>query len=201
MKELKNRIKGLSAILLAVSLALCLVVRFSGVRASAEKVEQINIDYTSDGVATVTSAINNKTVTKKLYVSGGTFVLVGNNDIIRNNIIYDNGTSDTGTSDTGASDTASHYKAELSGTDYAGFMITNDSANGIEHTFTIQFVKEPEYVSDTAVRAIGVGTYYLTIGNGYSFSGTGTYKVKGDPTVYQFKEFCVPSDGTYTILQ
>ena len=169
MKELKNRIKGLSAILLAVSLALCLVVRFSGVRASAEKVEQIIIDYTSDGVATVTSAINNKTVTKKLYVSGGTFVLVGNNDIIKNNIIYDNETSDTG-----ASDTASHYKAELSGTDYAGFMITNDSANGREHTFTIQFVKEPEYVSNTAVGAIGVGTYYLTRGNGYSFSGTGT---------------------------
>lgn len=200
MKELKNRIKGLSAILLAVSLALCLVVRFSGVRASAEKVEQINIDYTSDGVATVTSAINNKTVTKGLNVSGGTFVLVGNNDI-KNNIIYDNGTSDTGTSDTGASDTASHNKAELSGTDYAGFMITNDSANGSKHTFTIQFVKEPEYASNTAVGAIGVGTYYLTMRNAYSFSGTGTYKVQGDPTVYQYNLFCVPSDGTYTILQ
>lgn len=202
MKELKNRIKGLSAILLAVSLALCLVVRFSGANVSANIADVITIDASATDSITgngysVKYAIDNKIVTSSLSITGGTFVLVGNNDIIKSNITYDNG------ADNGASDTASHYKAELSGTYYAGFMITGAekfSSDPLIYHFTVQFVKEPEFASGSA-GTIGVGTYFLTRENAYSFSGEGTYKVQGDPTVYQFKEFCVPSDGTYTILQ
>lgn len=205
MKELKNRIKGLSAILLAVSLALCLVVRFSGANVSAEIAEVIIIDAsvtegTTDNGYSVKYAIDNKFVTSSLSITGGMFVIDAGNDKIEGNISYEHPYSYNGT----------NYYSSASinndGSQYSGFMITAGSYEEVGeyknkyYSFTVQFVKEPEYVSNTAVGAIGVGTYYLTRRNEYSFSGTGTYKVQGDPTVYQFKEFCVPSDGTYTIL-
>ena len=49
---------------------------------------------------------------------------------------------------------------------------------------------------------ISIGqTVSLTTGTQYSFSGTGTYKVQGDPTVYHATDFYVSQDGTYTIEQ
>ncbi len=196
MKELKKRIKGLSAILLAVSLALCLVVRFSGVRASAEIKGLITIGDNIDGIEnqyTDDEAIAQKIITRELYVSGGTFSISG--DV--------SGKITCHGSDGSVLDTYSNisYAVINTASGYDGFMITSSNkqteSDTTKYTFTLQFVKEPSTVGD-----VGVGTYYMTYGRGYSFpSGSSTHKVQGDPTVYHSTLFYVPSDGTYTILQ
>ena len=125
MKELKNRIKGLSAILLAVSLALCLVVRFSGANVSAEIAEVI-IDAsvtegTTDNGYSVKYAIDNKFVTSSLSITGGMFVIDAGNDKIEGNISYGYPYSYNGT----------NYYSSASinndGSQYSGFMITDGS--------------------------------------------------------------------------
>lgn len=201
MKELKNRIKGLSAILLAVSLALCLVMRFSGVRASAEIKGSITIDTDTYGPSSykLKDAIDNKIVTKQLFVSGGFLVIAAANDDVVSNISY-------GTSEQYNSTTYYKYAQINSNSGYSGFTITDGSCvedgNNKYYSLTVQFVKEPETASGSNMGAIGVGTYYMTAERQYSFpSGSSTHKVQGDPTVYYAKDFYVSSSGTYTIEQ
>lgn len=196
MKELKKRIKGLSAILLAVSLALCLVVRLSGVRASAEIKDSITIytsTYTDINYYTDEEAIAQKIITRKLYVSGGTFSISG--DVSGKIICYG---SDGGKV---AADSTISYAEINTASGYDGFMITGSNkqteSDTTKYTFTLQFVNEP-----STVGGVGVGTYFMTSGTPYSFpSGSSTHKVQGDPTVYYGTSFYVSSSGTYTIEQ
>lgn len=191
MKELKKRIKGLSAILLAVSLALCLVVRLSGVRASAEIKEFIKIDtstYEGYNQYTLQDAIDKKIITKELSVSGGSLVIEKGSDSITDNIVYGETIEKDGIT--------SYTNATIKNSSYDGFMITGARNVNDIYYFTVQFVKQPSTVGD-----VGVGTYYMTPGRPYSFPSGSTHKVQGDPTVYYYTSFYVPSDGTYTILQ
>ena len=188
MKELKKRIKGLSAILLAMSLALCLVVRFSGVSVSAEIKDSIKI-YTSTyeraNLYTLQDAIDKKIITKELSVSGGALVIEKGSDSITDNIAY------------GPIKEEGYYMyATIKNSSYDGFMITGARNVNDLYYFTVQFVKQPSTVGD-----VGVGTYYMTPGRPYSFPSGSTHKVQGDPTVYYGTSFYVSSSGTYTIEQ
>ena len=195
MKELKKRIKGLSAILLAVSLALCLVVRFSGVRASAGIKDSITIGDSTVEISdqyTAEDAIAKKIITQKLSVTGGTFSISGD---VSGKIIY----CDSDDKQVNGDSNFLYAKIDAA-SGYNGFMVTGSNkqteSGTTKYTFTLQFVKEPSTGGD-----VGVGTYYMTPGTQYSFPSGSTHKVQGDPTVYHSTLFYVPSDGTYTILQ
>lgn len=195
MKELKKRIKGLSAILLAVCLALCLVVRFSGVSVSAEIKDSITIGDNTVEISdqyTAEDAIAQKIITRKLSVTGGTFSISGD---VSGKIIY----CDSEDKKVDVDSNFSYAKINTA-SGYDGFMITSSNkqteSGATKYTFTLQFVKQP-----STEGGVGVGTYYMTSGTQYSFPSGNTHKVQGDPTVYYGASFYVSSSGTYTIEQ
>lgn len=215
MKELKNRIKGLSAILLAVSLALCLVVRFSGVRASAEAKMYTVGNSTSYSEKTIQGCVGvifsevgdglNKNS------SGGNFALAdGNLDMFKEYMTF------TGGNTASDGETVYYTKVEVKSNNFpSGYesikiskceAVTKSYEDGIE-TIPVEVSGEGqlyrltfEWVPKTTI-SVGI-PMAMTKGTRYSFpSGSSTHKVQGDPTVYQYEYFYVPSDGTYTILQ
>ena len=202
MKELKKRIKGLSAILLAMSLALCLVVRFSGVRASAAGIIKTGESDTKlvDCVGKEFSAVNDGL---ERGSSGGYFAidykpddedikeyLIGGNSRITNdgsNITYYDGAKVENA-------LPPKYKS-IKITACTKVANTNEADGYPIYKLTFAWVPKTTTIS------IGQ-TVSLTTGTQYSFpSGSSTHKVQGDPTVYHSTLFYVPSDGTYTILQ
>ncbi|MGN0340905.1 MAG: hypothetical protein ACI4D0_10480 [Lachnospira sp.] len=215
MKELKKRIKGLSAILLAVSLALCLVVRFSGVRASAEAKMYTVGNNTISSEKTIQECVGvifsevgdglNKTS------SGGNFALGdGNLDAFKEYLTFTEGyTASDG-------ETVYYTKVEVQSNNFpSGYesikiskceAVTKLSEDGTE-TIPVEVSGEDvlyrltfEWVPKTTI-SVGIPTA-MTTGTQYSFpSGSSTHKVQGDPTVYYGTSFYVSSSGTYTILQ
>ena len=219
MKELKNRIKGLSAILLAVSLALCLVMGMPGTQASASDYSINLLDVSGNNIknddgnviyTTYDDCVNNKTHfsagTGWVSYSGGYFVI---NETNSDSAIISYIT--TSEKQSGTPSDTSHSSIDC----YGKSIISSGLPNNCE------------YVEITACSLLdgytcnGYGIYSLTLtgvykttslevgkatpltaGTQYAFpSGSSTHKVKGDPTVYHSTSFYVPSDGTYTILQ
>lgn len=211
MKELKKRIKGLSAILLAVCLALCLVVRFSGVRASAAEIIKTGRDNTlleyCEGKEF--SAIGDGL---QYGSSGGYFAIdykSGNDDIKKYLIVENTKKTTDGSNITYyggvkiSDDLPTQYKS-IKITTCTKVTYTNTDGNEAEakaddycSIYKLTFA----WVPKTTTISIGQ-TVSLTTGTQYSFpSGSSTHKVQGDPTVYHSMFFYVPSDGNYTILQ
>lgn len=210
MKELKKRIKGLSAILLAVCLALCLVVRFSGVSVSAAGIiktgeydtkleECVGKEFSAigDGLQYGSSggyfAIDYKTGDEdiKEYLIGGNSSIT---DYGSNITYYDGAKVENALPD--------EYKAIII-TACTKVTYTNDDG-GTSDALAVDYW--PIYkltfawVPNTTI-SIGQ-TVSLTTGTQYSFpSGSSTHKVQGDPTVYYGTSFYVSSSGTYTIEQ
>lgn len=215
MKELKKRIKGLSAILLAVCVVVCLVMRFSGVSVSAEaKMYTVGND-TNQSEKTIQGCVGvifsevgdglNKTS------SGGNFALAdGNLDIFKEYMTFTEGYT--------ASDNETVYytKVEVKSNNFpSGYesikiskceAVTKSSEDGTE-TIPVEVSGEGqlyrltfEWVPKTTI-SVGI-PMAMTKGTRYSFpSGSSTHKVQGDPTNYYTKDFYVSSSGTYTILQ
>lgn len=210
MKELKKRIKGLSAILLAVCLALCLVVRFSGVRASAAGIitTGINDIQLEKCVGEEFSAIGDGL---QYGSSGGYFA-----------IEYETGNSDNMEEYLQLSET---YTANDNKTEYYESVEIAKTLPTQYKSIKITRCTEVNYTSDDGVpvaplagdycpickltfawvpktTTISIGqTVSLTTGTQYSFPSGSTHKVQGDPTVYYGTSFYVSSSGTYTIEQ
>ena len=209
MKELKKRIKGLSAILLAVSLALCLVVRFSGVRASAAEIITTGINNTplENCEGKEFSAIGDGL---QYGSSGGYFAIEyksGNDDIKEYLIVENTKTTTDGSNITYyggvkiSNDLPTQYKS-IKITTCTKVTYTNTDGNEAE-------AKADDYCSIYKLTfawvpntTISIGqTVSLTTGTQYSFPSGSTHKVQGDPTVYYGTSFYVSSSGTYTIEQ
>lgn len=209
MKELKKRIKGLSAILLAMSLALCLVVRFSGVRASAAEIIETGESHTKleDCEEKEFSAIGDGL---QRGSSGGYFAIEykSGNDDIKEYLIVEN-TKTT----TDGSNIAYYGGVKISKalpTQYKSIKIT--ACTEVAYTNT-DGSKTDVYAEDGHLlnkltfawvpnTTISIGqTVSLTTGTQYSFPSGSTHKVQGDPTVYYGTSFYVSSSGTYTIEQ
>lgn len=210
MKELKKRIKGLSAILLAVCLALCLVVRFSGVSVSATEIITTGNSHTKlEGcVGKEFSAIGDGL---QYGSSGGHFAIeyeTGNSYNMEEYLqlgeafIADDDKTKYYESVKIKNDLPAQYKSikitactEVIYTNDDGVTVTpkdGDSWSIYQLTFA--------WVPNTTI-SIGQ-TVSLTTGMQYSFpSGSSTHKVQGDPTVYYGTSFYVSSSGTYTIEQ
>lgn len=217
MKELKKRVKGLSAILLAVCLALCLVVRFSGVSASAEGT-QISVDDNGYNGNTIITACENMEFSevgaglkRDANSSGGFFAIeyeTGNSDNMEKylqlgtkSITDDNSKTEYYDSVKISQTLPTQYKSiKITACTKVTYInddgVTSDAqANDYHPIYKLTFAWVPN-------TTISVGqTVSLTTGTQYSFSGTGTYKVQGDPTVYHATDFYVSQDGTYTIEQ
>ena len=210
MKELKKRIKGLSAILLAVCLALCLVVRFSGVRASAAVIKTGNYDTLLEKcMGEEFSAVGDGL---EYGSSGGYFAIeyeTGNSDNMEKylqlgtkRITNDNSKTEYYDSVKISQTLPTQYKS-IKITAYEP--VTKLNEDGTEAVDVLDADNYRLYkltfawVPNTTI-SIGQ-TVSLTTGTQYSFSGTGTYKVQGDPTVYHATDFYVSQDGTYTIEQ
>lgn len=220
MKELKNRIKGLSAILLAVSLALCLVVRVSEMQVTADGTVVIYFYEYKDNELLVNrgrsynyqECINNtrfsnnsKDVPGWSAGSGGSFVIDTSNSSsdILSYIVLD-GERET-TNYTGA-DSITYYTSAtvssvlpegsyvmITGCQEYGSYIANDGT-------TIKSLTLVVYHSSESVQT-GTPTR-LTTGTKYSFPSTGSiHKIQGDPTNYYTTDFYVSQSGDYTILQ
>lgn len=210
MKELKKRIKGLSAILLAMSLALCLMVRFSGVRASAAEI--------------ITTGINN---TPLENCEGKEFSAIGDGLQYGSSggyfaIEYETGNSDNMEEYLQLSET---YTANDNKTEYYESVEIAKTLPTQYKSIKITRCTEVNYTSDDGVpvaplagdycpickltfawvpktTTISVGkAVSLTTGTQYSFPSGSTHKVQGDPTVYYGTSFYVSSSGTYTIEQ
>lgn len=218
MKELKKRVKGLSVILLAVSLALCLVVRFSGVSASAEGT-QISVDDNGYNGNTIITACENMEFSevgaglkRDANSSGGFFAIeyeTGNSENMENYLQL--GTKST-TDDN--SKTEYYDSVKISQTlpiQYKSIKITacnkvtydNGDGRKVEVRASDGHVIYKLTFAWVPNTTISVGkAVSLTAGTQYAFpSGSRTHKVQGDPTVYQYQYFFVPEDGVYTILQ
>lgn len=199
MKELKNRIKGLSAILLAVSLTLCLVMRFSGVKASAaiQKMDTLTIaSSTTNGNYSADDAMN-QIFAKILSVTGGTFSISG--DVSGKIKCYGSDGSEVTEVTAGSILSRAEINTESG---FTHFMITGSNKQTMfgntTYTFTLQFVNAPDNEG-----TLDAGTYYLFADYNYKFSDSGSsYMVQGDPTVYKTElPFVVGSDGNQTILK
>lgn len=194
MKELKKRIKGLSAILLAVSLALCLVVRFSGVKASAaiRKMDTLTIAPSTTGDNYSADDAMNQIFAKKLSVTGGTFIISGD---VEGKIDYYRG------NEVSSIDSFDSVKINTE-SGFTHFMITSyrtqSTSNNKTYNFELKFVNAPDNGD-----ALDAGTYYLFATDNYMFSNSeSSYMVQGDPTVYKTElSFVVGSDGYQTILK
>ena len=209
MKELKKRIKGLSAILLAVSLALCLVVRLSGVRASAAGIIKTGYYNTmlEKCVGEEFSAIGDGL---EYGSSGGCFAIeyeTGNSDNMQKYLQL--GEKHI-TDDNNKTEYYDNVKInEALPTQYKSIKIT--ACTKVTYTNDGETFEPQAYDGESIYKlifawvpntTISIGqTVSLTTGTQYSFSGTGTYKVQGDPTVYHATDFYVSQDGTYTIEQ
>lgn len=211
MKELKKRIKGLSAILLAVCLALCLVVRFSGVSVSAAGIIKTGEYDTKleECVGKEFSAIGDGL---QYGSSGGYFAIeyeTGNSDNMEEYLQL----SETYTAN---DDKTEYYEsveiAKTLPTQYKSIKITRctevnyTSDDGVTVAplagdgwpiYKLTFAWVPKTTTISVGKAVS-----LTTGTQYSFpSGSSTHKVQGDPTVYYGTSFYVSSSGTYTIEQ
>lgn len=208
MKELKKRIKGLSAILLAVSLALCLVVRFSGVRASAAQLYGVGND----------KKISQKTIPECQGMifseigdgifrssSGGSFALGdGNLEAFEKYMFF----SEEGIADDGNTKyyTQATVINDIFPSEYEAIKIsksepvTNDDGTRVQVFGGDLYKLTFAWVPKTTTISIGQ-TVSLTTGTQYSFPSGSTHKVQGDPTVYYGTSFYVSSSGTYTIEQ
>lgn len=213
MKELKKRIKGLSAILLAVCLALCLVIEMSGVKVSAGTIKTGNGSENHTPlekcVGLTFSAVGDGL---EYGSSGGYFAIeyeTGNSDNMEKYLTFGNERT--------ANDDETKYYGSVKvtsnnfPTQYKSIKITayepvtklnEDGTEAVDvldadnyRLYKLTFA----WVPNTTI-SIGQ-TVSLTTGTQYSFSGTGTYKVQGDPTVYHATDFYVSQDGTYTIEQ
>lgn len=202
MKELKKRIKGLSAILLAVFM----VMGMSGVRVSAEGtqiqvgnshkkiIECVNLEFSEKG-----DGLNKNS-------SGGNFALAdGNLDMFKGYMIFTEG----GTASDGS--TKYYTRVEVANNTFPSAykaikisksepVTTNDGTSvevrGEDKLYRLTFA----WVPNTTI-SIGQ-TVSLTARTKYSFpSGSNTHKVQGDPTNYYTTDFYVSSSGIYTILQ
>ena len=211
MKELKKRIKGLSAILLAMSLALCLVVRFSGVSVSAAEIITTGNSHTKleECVEKEFSAVNDGL---ERGSSGGYFAIeyeTGNSYNMEEYLqlgeafIADDGKTEY-------YDSVKILKALP--TQYKSIKITRCTEVNYTSDDGVPVVPKADdtypickltfaWVPKTTTISIGQ-TVSLTTGTQYSFpSGSSTHKVQGDPTVYYGTSFYVSSSGTYTIEQ
>lgn len=211
MKELKKRIKGLSAILLAVCLALCLVMGTSGVKVSAGTIETGNGSETHTPLEKCVGLTFSAVGDGLIYgSSGGYFAIAyksGDENIaeyleVENSITTNDGNYITYYDGVKVKKTLLDNYESIIITDCTKVTYTNADGSTAE-------VKAVDYcpiykltfawVPNTTI-SIGQ-TVSLTTGTQYSFSGTGTYKVQGDPTVYHATSFYVSSSGTYTIEQ
>ena len=211
MKELKKRIKGLSAILLAMSLALCLVVRFSGISVSAAGIIKTG---ESDTKLVDCKGMEFSTVGDGLEYgsSGGYFVIdykSGDDDDIKDYLTLGNTRTTTDGSNIIYYDSVIIAHPLL--TQYKSIKITDctkviyASDDGV--TVAPQAVDTwPIYkltfawVHKTTTISVGKAVS-LNAGTQYSFPSGSTHKVQGDPTVYYGTSFYVSSSGTYTIEQ
>lgn len=210
MKELKKRIKGLSAILLAMSLALCLVVRFSGVSASAAaKMYTVGNDTTYSEktiqgcVGVIFSEVGDGL---KKTSSGGNFALGdGNLDEFKEYLNFTEG----GTADDNK--TKYYTKVEVKSSNFPSQYksikitdcnkVTNDdgTSDALDGDYYPIYKLTFAWVPNTTI-SVGKAVS-LNAGTQYSFPSGSTHKVQGDPTVYYGTSFYVSSSGTYTIEQ
>lgn len=210
MKELKKRMKGLSAILLAMSLALCLVVRLSGVSVSAAQMYTVGIDKASsektiqecEGV--IFSEVGDGL---EKTSSGGNFALGdGNLDAFKEYLNFteggtanDNKTKYYTKVEVKSSNFPSQYKS-IKITDCNKVTNADGTSDALDGDYYPIYQLTFAWVPNTTI-SIGQ-TVSLTTGTQYSFpSGSSTHKVQGDPTVYYGTSFYVSSSGTYTIEQ
>lgn len=211
MKELKKRIKGLSAILLVVCLALCLVVRLSGVRASAAGIITTG-EYNTKLVDCVGMEFSTVGDGLEYGSSGGYFAIeyeTGNSDNMGKYLQLgetyttdDNNKTEYYGSVKIAQTLPTQYKSIII-TDCTKVTYTNDDggtsdAQAVDYypIYKLTFA----WVPKTTTISIGQ-TVSLTTGTQYSFPSGSTHKVQGDPTVYYGTSFYVSSSGTYTIEQ
>ena len=219
MKELKNRIKGLSAILLAVSLALCLVMGMPGTQASASDYSINLLDVSGNNIknddgnviyTTYDDCVNNKTHfsagTGWVSYSGGYFVI---NETNSDSAIISYIT--TSEKQSGTPSDTSHSSIDC----YGKSIISSGLPNNCEYVIITACRPLDDYtynyntiysltvkgVYNTTTIQTGIYTD-LTTGTPYSFPNTGSiHKVEGDPTDYYATNFCVSSSGRYKILQ
>lgn len=218
MKELKNRIKGLSAILLAVSLTLCLVVRFLGIQASAsdysinlfDKEGNLKNSDGTDIFTTYENCINDKIQFSdgtgwEIY-SGGYFTINSSDtDSAIIGCITPEKSYSGSKSDTSSSGTITCYgKATInnlpSNCDYV-IITACRPLDDYTYNYNTIYSLTVKGVYNTTTIQTGIYTD-LTTGTPYSFPNTGSiHKVEGDPTDYYATNFCVSSSGRYKILQ
>lgn len=218
MKELKNRIKGLSAILLAVCVAVCLVMRFSGVRASAEGT-QISVDDIGNNGNTIITACQNMEFSevgaglkRDANSSGGFFAIeyeTGNSENMEKylqlgtkSITDDNSITEYYDSVKISQTLPTQYKS-IKITDCNKVTYDNGDGSKVEVQASDGHVIYKLTFAWVPNTTISIGqTVSLTARTKYSFpSGSNTHKVQGDPTNYYTTDFYVSSSGTYTILQ
>lgn len=220
MKELKKRIKGLSAILLAVSLA----IGMSEVPVFAGTTYNI-CAYGDDGTFPNGSGyLEKKSLSthcsdKTEFVAGDKFSMeTGGNFIIdREGSSY--GMFSLNEDGNGLTSDYMDIYTDISDSNFICWSLSfKDSfpseckairiSSAIDTGIKIPYTDGPTYYKITFELVYNTTTVEagksmsLTTGTRYSFpSGSNTHKVQGDPTNYYTTDFYVSSSGTYTILQ
>lgn len=204
MKELKNRIKGLSAILLAMSLLLYLMAGMSEVRVSAEgKIIKV-ADYGSGAtplLSCVDTIFSEEGDGLERYGSGGNFVLVDcSAEMFASYLTFKEDT-----------EYSYYYEVKVINnefpSEYEAIKISkvsratnNDGTPKDAGPYGSLYSLTLEWVPKTTI-SVGI-PMAMTTGTKYSFPiGSSTHEVQGDPTNYYTTDFYVSSSGTYIILR